>query len=644
VGRTVTLDGRPHQVLGVMPPGFRLATNFDSIDRARFWVPAALTPAAAARDRVASWHLVGRLRAGAALASADAEVRAVAERLKADDPGAHADKTFRAVGLRAQLGERVRPALTMLFSATLLLLTIASANMALLLSARAAARGGEAAVRAALGASRGRLVRQFLVEGALLALGGGLVGFALAFAGVDLAAAAYAAAAVSAHQARPDGRVLGFALALSAVAGVGASLWPAWRTSGARLHGLLKEGAARATAGGRGRRLQAGLLVAEVALSAVLLAASLAVAGGFRRALAEPLGFRAEGVLTFGVRLPASRYGSGAAAGEAVLARLRGLPGVSAAGSADSIPLGGATQTGGVEVEGVEPPPAAPGPWAIYQRAGGEYFRALGVPVLRGRGLTEADREGGAPVAVVNEAFARAYVPGGDALGRRVRWGDDEPWREIVGVVGDVRYAPAGGAAAPPVTYVPARQADASPAGGFSFFVVRAAGDPRALAGAARAAVAGLDADLPLADVKTYDERVRDSLADRRFTLALVAAFASSALVLTALGLFGLVSYQTRRRARELAIRMALGAASADVGRLVVRDTARLLLAGLALGLPAAFAAGKLLAARLEGVPPPGPLALAATAFVLGLVALLAALAPARLAARTPPAAVLRTD
>jgi predicted permease len=384
-----------------------------------------------------------------------------------------------------------------------------------------------------------------------------------------------------------------------------------------------------------------------VALSAVLLAGSAGVARGFYRVRQVPLGFRIEGALSFALHLPAARYpdaASGRRLCEGLLERLRALPSVEAAGTAASLPLTIDYSVGWFEIEGRPPWPKEDEPVAQYQRADAGYFGSLGIALKRGRLFDEHDREGAEPVMVVNESFARRHFPGEDPVGKRVRWTlSDKQWRTVVGVVGDVRLSPVA-AEVLDATYVPYSQTDRARDFEHVYFTVRTAGDPRAVANAARAALAELDAELPLADVKTYDERVRDSLADRRFTLALVAAFASSALLLTALGLFGLVSYQTKRRARELAVRMALGAGAADVTGLVMRDTARLLLAGLALGLPAAFASGKLLAARLEDVPPPGPLALGATAFVLGAVALAAVLAPARRAARTPPALVLRDE
>jgi predicted permease len=649
IGRAVTLDGKPYEVVGVLPPSFRLPAHLTTSEPPGLWLPAALARENAAPRGAHSTslgHVVGRLAPGASRAAADAELAAVAGRLAEGNPESNANETFALVGLHEYLARDVRPTLALLFAATLLLLTIASANVALLLLARAATRQGEAAVRAALGASRGRLVRQFLVESALLALAAGLVGFAFAAAGSGLVAAGLREAARAPHEARPDARVFAFALLCASAAGLGVGLWPAWRASQARLYGLLKEGAARATAGGGGRRLQAGLLVAEVATAAVLLAGSAAVARGFYRTLREPLGFATEGALTFTVRLPAARYPDADAVQgfqRGALERLGALPGVSAVGAADYLPLTGVVADGSFELEGAPPPAPGAEPSTMVQRVEDQYFRALGVPVLRGRGFTEADGPGAAPVAVVSESFAGRYVPGGDALGRRVRVGRAGRWHEIVGVVGDVRYTPWARAAAA-VFYAPGRQRTAVGRVTSLSFVVRTSGEPRALANAARDAVARVDAGVPVADVKTFDERASESVADRKFTLTLVSAFAASALVLTALGLFGLVSYQTRRRARELAIRMALGAGAADVTGLVVRDTARLLLAGLALGLPAAFASGKLLAAGLEGVPPADALSLAASAFVLGAVALVAVLAPARRAARTPPALVLRDD
>jgi putative ABC transport system permease protein len=645
VGRTVTLDGKPHQIVGVMPPSFRVPLSLRAAATAELWVPAALTYQNAA-PRPAQWNLIGKLAPGASFEAAGTESKAIARRLAEAYPDSNADQSFFLFPLHELLTERVEPSLVLLFAATLLLLVIASANVALLLSARAATRGGEVAVRAVLGASRPRLVGQFLAEHLLLALGGGLVGFALAFAGVGLAAPGYEGASPALRELRPDARVFAFALLVASTAGLGFGLLPALRASKARLGGLLKEGAARATAGADRRRAQAALLGAEVALSAVLLAGSAAVARGFHQALTKPLGFETAGALTFSLRLPESHYrdvGSALALYDGLRERLEALPAVEAVGVANFIPLGTSSADGFFQIEGRPPYPIGTAPTVLLQRADDGYFRAMGMPFVRGRAFGDADREKGAPVVVVSESFARRYFAGQDPVGKRLRYGDDDPWREIVGVVGDVSHSVVG-PEAPPATYVPFRQADSPRTMNFAYFVVRARGEPAAVAEAARNALKGLDAGLPLADLKTYAQRTNEAFAERRFTLFLVSSFAGSALLLTALGLFGLVSYQTKRRSRELAIRMALGAASADVQRLVLRDTARLLAAGLGLGLPAAFAASRLLAAKLEGVRPTDPLTLAATALLLGLVALAAVLLPARRAARTPPALVLRNE
>ncbi|HEU4412555.1 MAG TPA: ABC transporter permease [Polyangiaceae bacterium] len=646
IGRTVTFDGEPHQIVGVMPASFAVPNNLWSSRRAEFWLPAALNRENAGARESHSWNVLGRLAPGASLAAADAELRGIARRLELAYPNSNADKVFYGISLQDHLASSIKPTLTILFAATLLLLFIASANVALLLLARATAREGEVGVRAALGASKPRLVRQFLVESTLLALLGGLAGFAFSFAGTSFTAAGFRDAAYAAHALRPDGRVLLFALLLASVAGLGFGLAPAFRASKARLYELLKEGAARSTSSGQRRRLQAALLVAEVALSAVLLAGSAAVARGFYQTLTQPMGFSTEGVLTFTLRLPHTRYKtteSVHAFHDGLLDKLRALPSVTSVGAANFIPLAGGNNDRLFSIEGRPPTVFSESPDAESQRVSGDYFQTLGIALRKGRLLTAADREGSAPVVVVDEALVQRYFAGEDPLGKRIKWwGEGQPWREIVGVVAPVRYDP-WTPELRPTFYIPYAQ-EPNPLLGVTFVVKTGSSSPAALANAARQAVAQLDTELPIVELKTFDAVAGESVADRRFTLLLVSAFALSALVLTALGLFGLVSYQTRRRSRELAVRMALGAAAGDVVRLVLRDTSRLLVAGLLLGLPAAFLAGRLLAAKLEAVPPTDPLTLAATALVLGVVALAAVLAPARRAAKTPPALVLRDE
>jgi predicted permease len=653
IGKTISLDGKPHEVIGVMPASFRFPSHLSTTEVPELWLPAAITADSAAprgRHSTSLGHVIGRLAPGVSLEAASAETRAIASRLEQAYPDTKTGETFILVGLHDHLATDIKPSLTLLFVATLLLLVIASANVALLLLARASTREGEAAVRAALGASRPRLIRQFLTESVLLAVFGGLVGFVLALVGSRTIAAGYEIAARPLHEVRPDARVLAFSLALASFTGLGFGLTPALRASGAKLYELLKEGATRSTAGSVRQRTQAALLVAEVALSAVLLAGSAAVARGFYEKLRVPLGFNTSGALTFSVRLPKARYADANAVHtfhQTAVERLRALPSVKMVGVADYLPLSNISWNGSIELEGKPPPLPGQAPSAMLQRAEPGYFDALGAPIVRGRAFTDADGPKSEPVIIVSESFARRFLPGEDPVGKRVRRGgqtprENDPWRTIVGVIGDVRYSPWEDLR--PVMYTPSLQQGAVLPQTLASFVVRTEGSPRAIANAAREAIAQLDADLPVFDLKTFDELAAESLSDRRFTLWLVSAFALSALVLTALGLFGLVSYQTRRRSRELAIRMALGAASADVQRLVLRDTSRLLFIGLLLGLPAAFAAGRLLASKLEGVPPTDPLTLGATALLLGLVGIAAVLAPARRAARTPPALVLRDD
>lgn len=647
LGRTVTLDGKPYQIVGVMPPSFRVPPNLWSTDPSKLWVPAAPSQGMPAKRDWHSWTAIGRLRPGVSFEAADAEVRAIATRLEQAYPDTNTNKTFYLRPLQDNLVRNVKSSLALLFYATLMLLVVASANVALLLLARASTRESEVAVRAALGASRPRLLRQLMAESLLLALGGGALGFALSFAGTGLVAAGYEGTAMAARDVSPDARVLLFSLLAASLAGLGVGLLPALRASKARLGGLLKEGAARSTASADRRRTQGALLVAEIALSTVLLAGSAAVARGFYTTLNQPMGFSTESSLTLSVRLPEARYADAASASafhEAYVEKLRGLPSALEVGATTLLPLSNSMSDNWFQIEGKPPPLPGGDQLTVTQRADPGYFRAIGQPLLRGRTFTEADRANSAPVIVVSESFARAYLPGEDPIGKRMRWYNDTQWREIVGVVGDVRYFRTSPDYQRMASYVPFAQASSASALGYASFVVRTGGDPRALDAAARRALRELDAELSVADVKTYEELSRESMTGRRFTLVLVSAFAGSALLLTALGLFGLVSYQTRRRSRELAIRMALGAAAGDVRRLVLRDTSRLLIVGLALGLPASFVAGRLLAARLEGVPPADPLTLALTALVLGFVALAAVLAPARHAARTPPALVLRND
>jgi putative ABC transport system permease protein len=643
IGRTLTLEGRPHEIVGVMPAGFR---DFFFRD-AELWRPIALTAEQTSGGRTNEWlSLVARLAPGATEEQARAEMRTLAEQLKQQYPDAFPpDWSLAVASLREKGTGKARPALLVLFGAVGLVLLIACANVANLLLARAAGRSREVAVRAALGAPRARIVRQLLTESVVLAVGGGALGLVLAQFGVR-ALGALNPASVAGEPASLDGTVLVFALVLSLVTGLLFGLAPALQTARGGLQQSLREGA-RGAAGDRGAQtLRRGLIVAEVALALMLLAGAGLLVKSFARLQQVDAGFDPANVLTATVSLPTARYPSDTqrvAFVDALLPRLAAVPGVRAAAAISMLPFGGGASTRSFAVEGYTPEANQPGPWGDYRVVAGDYARALGVPLRRGRLFTERDRADAPPVALVDDELARRYWPGDDPIGKRIAFGDPSDsstqWIEVVGVVGHVRQQGLDDDAHTQI-YVPYSQ---DPTGQMAL-VARTTSEPTRALSAVRGAVQAIDRDLPISQVRTMEQLVSDAGGQRRLTMVLIALFAGFALLLACIGLYGVTAYAVTQRTREIGVRMALGAAGPQVVGAFVRDAAALTAVGLGVGLVAALAAGRLVASQLYETEPSDPLTLGVTAGVLAVVAMLASYLPARRATRVDPIVALRAD
>jgi putative ABC transport system permease protein len=642
VGRSVGLDGRSVTVVGVMPPGFRFPSG------AEIWLPA---PALAAGMQVRRAHFmggIGRLRPGVSLQETQAEAAAVAARLAALHPDSNTGWSVRLAPLRESIVGDTRPALLLLMAAVGFVLLIACANVANLLLARGAARARELSIRAALGAGRGRLLGQSLLESGLLALGGGALGVLLAAWGVDALRSLAPADLPRIEEVTLDGAILGYALLASLLAAALSGLPFALQAARADLHGALREGG-HAPAVAVRRRLRSALVVSEVALSVVLLAGAGLLIRSFSRLTRVDPGFETGGTATARIQLVESRYGEPgrrAALVDELLRRLAALPGVEAAGAATELPLSGQNNDTYFVIEGQAP--AGPGGTldANMRRVSPGYFRALGVPLLRGRGLSERDRAGAPGAVVVNEPFAHSYFPDGEPLGRRLVIDLGQPFpAEIVGVVGGMRHH-AMESAAPPEMYLAYAQAPAS----WLNLVVRGrgagAGDHSgaepAIAAEVRATLAAIDPEQPVGPFRPMETLVASSLAPSRFRTLLLGTFAAMALVLAAIGLHGVLAFLVSRRTREIGIRMALGARRADIVALVLEEGARLVLPGLALGLVGAVVLGRALSSLLFGVGPLDPATFCLIPAVLALVAGVASYLPARRAARVDPAVALR--
>ena len=639
LGRTITLGEQPYTVIGIIPPG-RRSTVPNALAAAQeldAWISLQLNMKNAPRD-MQFLDLLGRLRPGLALARAEERTASFARGLK---EAVGTDQDVELVPLERLVIGNARPLLIALAGAAAMVLLISCTNVANLLLARAAVRRREIAIRAALGAARGRLVRQLLAESLLLALLGGTAGVLVAWAGVAGLRALGPGSVPRLAETTVDARLLGFALVLSLCTGLLFGLLPALRASRADLGEVMKEGA-RGTAGGPAReRLRGTLIVAEVALSFALLIGAGLLLRSLERLLAVDKGFDAERVLSSYLLLPFSRYSERyqqAAFFREVRERAQALPGVQTAGLVSDIPLGGGSN-GGVAIEGREYPPGKE-PFAEKRIASPGYFGVLRIPILAGRVFNERDIAGAPAVVVVNQAFAQSYFPGESPLGKRVdfRWGTSG-MQEIVGVVGDVREQALQQPARPAI-YIPFAQNPVE----WAYLLVRTTGDPLDIVPSLRRMVAALDRNLPVADVRTLEDVVAARLADRRFAMSLFGVFSVLSLVLAALGLYALISYSVVQRRQEIGIRMALGARAEHVLRPVLRLGLVLSAAGVALGALAALWLGQFLSGLVFGVGTTDPATFAGVALLLVMTAFVASLVPALRATHLDPASVLRSE
>jgi predicted permease len=513
-----------------------------------------------------------------------------------------------------------------------------------LLLARGAARGREVAVRTALGASRFDLIRQLLVESVLLAVGGGLLGLGLAWAGVRILGA-LAADSLPGGTPGLDPRVLLFALSLSLVTGLVFGLIPALQTSRADLQGALKEGSRGAVGDRSAHAIRHGLVVAEVALALVLLTGAGLLMKSFARLQGVSPGFETGNLLAFTVALPTSRYDTPAqrvAFFEQMLRDVAALPSVRAASAVSILPFGNGGTTSTYNIEGRQLAPDERAPWGDLRFGTPDYFRTMGIPLVKGRVFTEQDGADAPPVAVIDQETVRRWFPDVDPVGKRLTFGavtDSTRWIEIVGVVGHVKTDGLLGEDRIQL-YLPYAQNGAS---GMQV-AVRAAGDPLALVPGIRRVVRSIDADQPIAQVQTMEDMVGASIGQRRLAMTLLALFAGLAMLMASIGIYGVLSQLVTQRNRELGVRIALGAQRNDVLRLVVGQGMTLALWGMALGLAGAFGLTRLIRSQLYGVEPSDPATYLMVAVVLATVALAATLAPALRAARVDPAIAMHQD
>jgi putative ABC transport system permease protein len=646
LGRDVQLNGVAHTVIGVMPPQFDLTATSEEL-----WTPVAFTAAQLAEHDEHYLNLVGRLAPGTSVDQANAELAAIYKQVQAADPNDQQINPGIASPMHRIFVGDYRQRLLVLLGAVTLVLLIACGNVANLLLARGGVRARELALRAAVGAGRGRIVRQLLTETLVLSVVGGVLGVALAWVAVPALVAYSPEGVPRLEQARLDAQVLAFALGAALLSALVAGLAPAVRAAATDLRSTLNEGGRSGT--GTNDRVRTVLVAAEVALAIVLLVgAGLLVRSALHLQRTDP-GFDPRGVLTARLSLPAARYEEASRvvqSFEEITASLDEMPGVESAAVSTMAPLTPGGNGNGLIPEGK----AFDMENAVSARLGIvslDYFRTLRMPLRRGRLFTGDDRRGAPRVAIVNETAARALFPGDDPIGKRFACCDGTPespgWRVIVGVVGDVHSR---GPAEParPEFFLPMAQA---PDVAWTWIqrtmtlVARSeSGDTTNLATAARAAVRRMDPTLPLYQVRSMDQRLQASVAQSQFNTLLMMLLGGIGLVLAAIGVYGVIAYFVAQRQQEIGIRMALGARAADVAGMVVRQGMRPVILGIVLGIAAAYASSRVLTSYVHGVSTTDPLTFAAVVGVLVAVAAAATLVPARRAIRVDATRVLHSS
>ncbi|MBO0857663.1 MAG: ABC transporter permease, partial [Chloracidobacterium sp.] len=624
VNKTIRLNDESYTVVGVMPPSFQFGRELGRV--VDLWTPIAFTPEQLSYNRLTNENLFvfARLKPGLTIGQAQAELDTIAANLRQQYmPGAdRSDWGLVTQPFNELVVGEIRLALWILMGIVGLVLLIACANVANLLLARAADRQKEMAIRTALGAGRWRVIRQLLTESALLAVIGGALGLSLAWLGINALVKANQVQIPRANEIGLDWRALAFTLGVSLVTGVVFGLVPALQISNADLHETLKEGG-RTGASGERAWVRNTLVVVEMALAlVVLISAGLLIRSFWRLQQVNP-GFAPQNTLAMSLALPATKYPEPAQRAnfyKEALRRIRAAPGVQSAGAISNLPLSGDNSSGSFQIEGRDIPQGQSPPHGDRWAATTDYFSTMKIPIVRGRFFDDRDTTESQPVAIIDEAMARKYWPDEDPLGKRISFqflNGSRIWREIVGIVGHVKHSGLEGESRVQY-YIPHSQTQNA----YMSLVIRASVDPASLTGAVRGAISGLDKDLPVFRVKTMEQFVSDSMAERRFAMTLVGIFAAVAMALACVGLYGVLSYSITQRSHEIGIRMALGANAADVLLLVVGQGMLLALAGVALGSVAAFLLTRLMASLLFGVTASDPLTFVTIAASLTLVAL----------------------
>ena len=641
VGKLVRINATPFTIIGVAPAEQRYPIT------AELWMPKRMTSQEFNDgSRGARWlGLLARVKDDASIADANTEVRQISEAMEKQFPEVLRERRARLVTVQSYLTGDMRKPLFIMLGAVAFVLLIACANVANLLLVRSTAREGEMAVRTALGAGRGRLIRQLLTESVLLSLAGAIVGLLVAKLGMHQMLSRAPANLPLVNTASIDGRTLALTALVALVTGIVFGILPAMQAGKHDLATALRAGSRGARSRPSAHRAKRAIVVAEVALAVTLLTGAGLLLHSFVKLLSVDPGFRPEGVISMKVALPGRAYDSIATRNfiRAVEERAKALPGAKNVAVANFIPLDGSSYGFTFTVRGRPPLRPSEEPSTEVRQVTPDFFTTLGMPVLRGRSITASDQPGTTKVLVINETLAKKFFPRGDAVGQwmALGWGEDTTgeMRQIVGIVGDVRSAALADAPEPTV-YVPIMQV---PYTNLSI-LVRTNASPGTLATPLRAIVRDLDHEIPVYSVQTMEERVAGSVGRERFYATLIAIFAGVALVLSAVGLYGVIAYAVSQRTHELGVRVALGASGERITRMVVGEGLRLTAAGAALGIVGSVLAGRLIATLLFGVTAVDPMTLAGVIAVLAIVAMLASWLPARRAARIDPLTAIRGD
>lgn len=648
VGRSIILDGHPHTIVGVLSSSFHLdhevIPTVAGIDKPEFFMPPADEARNPGNYGSENYNILARLKPGVTMQEAQSDINVIAGRLRMEK---HRDPSFTisVVPLMQQVVGNVRTAVLIIFGAVFLVLLIACTNVANLLLSRATTRQREIAIRAALGAGRGRVMRQLLTESILLSLMGGAVGLGITGISISIARRMHPGNIPRLGELGIDFRVLGFTFAIAILTGILFGLVPALRASHVELMENLKTGGNGSLSKGlslRHDRLRGALVIAELAISLPLLVGAGLLVRSFVRLASVPPGFNPRGVVSMEV----GAYGPQFRDPETrvrfyreLIERARSLPGVTAAGAVSALPFTSAVGWGGIHIEGYTPPPNAPELQVDVRAATPSYFTTMEIPFLRGRMFAETDTEKMPPVAIIDQKMAEHFWPHGDAVGKHIRRSDDSPWVTIVGVVGVVKeYGLDAGTRM--VVYLPHAQARS----GALYVVARTSADPASTLGAITHLVNTISPDVPVYNAATMERRVQDSMARQRFAMTMLGAFAGFAMILAVIGIYGVMSFLVSKGTADIAIRVALGARRASILSLVFRQGMRLAAIGIVTGLIGALGLTRLMNSLLFGVKPTDPLTFLSVLALLLVVALSACLVPAGRAMRIDPVIALRTE